>query len=211
MKQAILGRRSIRLFKEDKVPKVKLMELIDMARWAPSACNVQGLKFIIVEDNGIKQKIVDNGGSVVIKNAPQGLLVLYDNKTDNMEYMDHVQSACAAIENLMLYAYSQGIGTCWVNHLPRKKVIRKLFNIPERYEPIAYVLLGYPLRDPAPVHRKYSVNDIVSYDSFGFDDVKEQSVFFRKFLRKIYYLLPVFIKKRVNPYIDKRYVKKFEN
>jgi len=48
LEQAVLGRRSIRAFRPDPVPPAVLRELIDMARWTPSAVNTQPWEFTVV-------------------------------------------------------------------------------------------------------------------------------------------------------------------
>lgn len=215
LKTSILDRRSVRRFKNTVPEKDLILEILDIARWAPTHCNTQAVKFIIVDNNKIKQKIVDMGGSVVIKNAPIGILVLYSNLSDNLEYLDYIQSAAAIIQNTLLYAHSRGIATCWIAQLPRKSDLRTLFNIPPMYDPIAYILLGYPEREPKPVPRKHKIEDIIAYNTFDFDlkasILNEKNIKFKKKVRKIYYILPTIIKKLINPIVDKLFVKKFEN
>jgi len=209
----IKERRSIRKFKPEPVPLEEIKEMLDVARYAPSACNIQGWRFIIVTDDNIKQQIFDNGGSIAVKNSPQSILFIYDNRTDNNEYQDYVQSACAAIQNFMIYAKSKNIGTCWINHLPTKRVMRKIFNLQSYYEPIAMVVFGYPETEPTAIPRKEDIEEMVAVNNSNFLPFKDRAknLKSRTFLRKIYYLLPGFIKKRINNLIDKKFVKKFDN
>ena len=71
-----------------------------------------------------------NGHDLIMK-APLGILVLYRNDVSKnlYEYKDHIQSAGAAIENLLLKATELGLGTCWICKLPTQKKMHKLFNI----------------------------------------------------------------------------------
>lgn len=211
IKDTILNRRSVRQFRDSLVSKDLLIDILDVARWAPTHCNTQKVKFIIVTDKEIRKKIVDLGSSKVIKNSKQGILVLYDSRSDNVEYKDHIQSGAAIIQTFCLYAHSKDIGTCWVCHLPKKRDLRKLFKIPKYYDPIAYIALGSVLKVPCPVPRKYKIKEIVSLNKFDFKEEKVKSIFFRKIARKIYYSLPLFIKKIINPSVDKYLVKKFKN
>lgn len=212
----IKTRRSIRVFEEKDVDIGILKKIIEIATYAPSACNLQGWRFIIVKNDQKKQQIIDHGGSVNIKKAPIGILVIYDNKTQNVEYNDHVQSAAAAIQNLLLAAHYFGLGTCWICHLPVKKQLRKIFNIPKFFSPIAYIMIGYQKKEPNMVPRKYQLEDLICFDNFTDKIAREQKSclkrWIKKILIKIYYLLPSFIKRgRLNKYIDKKFVKKFEN
>jgi nitroreductase len=150
----INSRRSVRNFTPEPVSKDLIVKIIETAVKAPSACNVQGWQFIAVESEEIKQKLVDYGGSVIIKNAPVGILALYDNRTKNTEYHDNIQSAAAGIENLLLAATYYGLGSCWLCHLPTKRQLRKIFSVPSYFDPIAYILLGHRQKEPVEVPRK---------------------------------------------------------
>ena len=81
----VLGRRrSIRIYKPDPVPEDVLTEILKAGQMAPSACNKQNWKFIVIDDDKIKQTLVDMGAAIFIKKAPVGILVLYDNRTQNI-------------------------------------------------------------------------------------------------------------------------------
>lgn len=212
----IKTRRSVRSFQSKKVDRDLIKKIIEMGTYAPSACNIQGWSFIVVDDQEKKQQIVDRGGSVNIKNAPVGILVLYDNRTKNTEYADHIQSAAAAIQNILLTAHYFGIATCWICHLPSKKQLRKIFKIPSSLSPIAYIIMGYKKTEPIAVPRKYSLDEIIGFNTFSLktsiEKISRLNLFIKKTLMKIYYLAPLFIKKKwLNKFIDKNFVKKFGN
>jgi len=212
--EIIKKRRSVRRYKDQAVPDELIYKIIEAANHAPSACNYQAWKFIIVKSQELKEKLIDNGGSIVIKNSPVGILVLYSNQTHNQQYHDDIQSASAAIQNLNLTAVSLGLATCWICHLPSKNKLRKIFNLPKNYSPIAYLLLGYPETEPKPVPRKYSLEQITSVNKFSEDwpTSQQNNTFIKKVLIKIYNLTPLFIKKSfLNKFIDKNFVKKFDN
>ncbi len=193
---AIYGRRSIRNFLDKKIESKKIKKIINAATYAPSACNIQGWKFIIVNKSKIKEKLIQTGTISFIKNAPIGILVLYDNRTENSEYKDYLESASAAIQNMLLAAYSLGLGTCWICHLSSKKVLMKIFNIPRHYEPIAYVAVGYPKKKPKSLSRKYNLNEIVSFNSFNFKEKIDAELktdlirFIRRIIFRLYKYLP---------------------
>ena len=210
----ILGRRrSIRRFKPDPVPKDILMKILSAGQMAPSACNKQNWKFIVIDDETVMQTLTDMGAAIFIKKAPVGILVLYDSRTQNIEYSDHIQSAAAAIQNMLLAASELGIGSCWVCHLPPKRQLRKLLDIPWYFDPIAYVPMGYPDSMIPNRPRKCGVDDLVSYNKFISAEPLQRRSFkliVRIIIIKVYYLLPLSIKKKLLPYIDKTYVTKFE-
>lgn len=212
IRDIIVNRRSVRRFEKTPPNKELIMEILDVARWAPSHCNTQDVYFLIINDAKIKQQIVDMGGSIIINSAPVGILVLYCNSSDNMEYLDYIQSGAAIIQNVLLYAYSKGLGTCWIAHLPKKSDLRKLLEIPPSYDPVAYILLGYPMKEPESIPRKYEIQKIISFNAFNKNHSQPDTSTQKKtksFFRKIYYKLPTFLKKIVNPIVDRFFVKKF--
>jgi len=216
--KCIQSRRSVRLFHEDKfVDKSTFEQLIKAGSMAPSACNLQAWKFIIIDDPKLKQTLIDYGGSIVINNAPQGILVLYDNRTKNIDYNDDVQSASAAIQNILLKANELGLGACWICHLPTKRNLRKIMHIPLYFSPIAYILIGYPKNNSqVEMPRKNKLEEIMAYNKFNdnwpSDSISYTSLYLQKILILIYDLTPVFIKKLfINKLLDKHFVKKFKN
>lgn len=214
--EAIKKRRSVRRFKPDKIPDDLIRKIIEAGVLAPSACNMQGWRFIVVDDQKIKEKIVDNGGAITIKSAPVGILVVYDKRTGNTEYQDYIQSAAAAIQNLLLAATHYGLGSCWVCQLPLKGRLRKILDIPKDFSPIGYILLGYPEREAREVARIHSLDDLIGRNLFNHSLPRQKPVrpssFFYRFSRKAYYILPVFVKKIfLNKFIDKKFVKKFDD
>ena len=216
LEEIIKTRRSIRIFQDRKVEFSLIEKIIELATYAPSACNIQGWRFIIVEDEKIKQELVDQGGTILIKNAPNGILILYDNRTKELEYSDYIQSAAAAIQNIHLAAHSLGLGTCWLCHLPPKRKLRKIFNIPRCFSPIAYVLIGYKQKEPVDVPRKHKTKELIGYDEFPtsvpIEKISRTGLWIKRILIRIYHFMPKFIRVLfLNKYIDKKFVKKFEN
>lgn len=214
--QTLITRRSIRNFKNQSVPRELIKKIIDLAIHAPSACNRQEWRFIVIEEDIIKKNIFDLGGSQVITQAPVVILVLYSNQTTNLEYHDDIQSASAAIENLLLAASDSGLGGCWVCHLPTKSQLRKLLAIPSDFDPVAAVVLGYPNFLPKPVNRKYQAEQVISYNQYNFSQAanvsKDSNLRLRRLLIKIYQSSPLFIKRKfLNRFLDKNLVKKFDN
>lgn len=217
---ALHSRRSIRRYNAIPIQEEQIFKIVEAAMWAPSACNKQAWRFIYLDDPGQIKKISDNGAASFITPSLQGggvnqaILVIYDNRIDNIEYHDDLQSAAAAIENMMLKACELGIAACWVCNLPSKRKLRKLFGIPRWYDPVALVALGYsdlPARDMC---RKYTVEQVLHRNTFDVEKDKgtEQQptlkIAVRRFLRRIYLHLPKakFVRKLVD-----FFEKKFEN
>jgi len=167
LKEAIYSRRSVRIFQDKEIELEKIHQIVDAAQWAPSACNKQGWRFVAVIDKRQKEKIVNQAGSShLIKTAPVVIFVLYEKHlTENKA--SYVQSAAAAIQNLLLTAYNLGLGGSWITGLGNLEVIKKELKIPDTYEIIAGVILGYPKEKPSAPKRK-KIEEILSFDYFNF-------------------------------------------
>ena len=78
-----------------------------------------------------------------------------DHRRKRIEYVMAVQSVAAAIENILLAAYGEGLGSCWFcAPLFCQDVVRKIMKIPQHVDPQALITLGYPANRPNPPSRK---------------------------------------------------------
>lgn len=170
LKSAIERRRSVRKFSDKKVDTKLINEIIRLGTWGPTACNRQGWRFIVITDKSLMTKINNKGGSYIISKAPIGIIVLYNKFTINLYYSDNIESASACIQNMLLAITDLNLGACWINHLPPKSFLYRLFEIPKRYDIIGYIAIGYPADYPKPLPRKYSkVDELISYNKFEMD------------------------------------------
>jgi nitroreductase len=159
----VLRRRSIRRFKKKKISLTLLNKLINAARFAPSAANLQPCEFIVVDKKEIKDLIFPTlrwAGYIRPKgNPPQGCepaayIVCLINK--RKKPLAAEADLSAAVENILLVAEEAGLGSCWIGSIDRDK-IKDILNIPEYCE-LKYVLaLGYPGERPKAERLKNSV------------------------------------------------------
>ncbi len=78
-----------------------------------------------------------------------------DDRRKKIEYVMAVQSVAAAIQNMLLAAYGEGLGSCWFCvPLFCQDVVRKILKIPQHVDPQALITLGYPVNKPTPLPRK---------------------------------------------------------
>lgn len=162
---AMRARRSVRRFDSKRpVPESLVLECIDAARHAPSSCNLQTWDFIWVTDADLRKQLSEQTKSVLI--APVTLFVAYDRELAK-EGLANVQSASAAIENLLLAATARGLASLWVNALGDRRIVRRLLQVPDDYEVLALVCLGYPLdADPPPMPERRPLDEIVHRNAY---------------------------------------------
>ena len=213
LEEAIYTRRSVRIYNDKPIPHELIEKIIDAGCQAPSACNIQGWKVIVIDDPTVMQKILENGAAHFLKKVKQAIVILYDNRSDNDEYQDYIQSASACIENMLLTAHSLSIGACWVNFLPSKRVMRNILNIPLWYEPIALISLGYYDQKLNDRPRKYQLRELISWNIYTGSESKQpksMKLKVRKLARKVYLKMPPVCKKWAESYLDRK-EKKFDN
>jgi len=208
--EAIYNRRSTRFYHNKPIPDEDIRKIIDAGIQAPSACNHQLWRFIVITDPDVKKKLVDAGAAVFIKNSPVCIITIYYSHTENTEYHDNYQSASAANMNMLLKAFSMGIGCTWINHLPKKSDVRRILNIPRYFTPISAITLGYPSQPPKERPRKFGPNEVISYNKYNFPKPETSINRAKAALRKVYFLMPVWLKKLTRPYVEKKHVKRFE-
>ena len=151
IEEIIYKRRTIRRFKQDPISLEILKKLIDFARVAPMASNIQGLEFIIVNNAEIREKIFhlvkfagylpENQRTPEDGRRPTAYIVVLVNTTIKKSFFEF--DIGAAVENILLGAVHYGIGSCWMANINAKK-IRALFEIPEYYSVKQVISLGYP-------------------------------------------------------------------
>jgi nitroreductase len=171
--RAITKRRSIRYYSKMPVPDEVVEKLIETGIHAPSALGLYPWSFIVVKDKEMMQKISDYAKPIVLEglknakrvgmtqkyldmvgeegfsifyNAPCLLLVLGKN---DAPLADVDCSLCA--QNIMLAAYSMGLGTCWIGsgrYLEKNPGLVEELGIPDEYHLVASLVLGYPAEKP---------------------------------------------------------------
>lgn len=152
--ELILKRRTIRKFKQQRIETHTLEKLVNAARFAPSAMNLQPLKYIIVNEPGKVKAVFERvkwAGYISPAGNPKPgeepvafIAVLADTEIKS--------SWCeldigAAAQNIFLAALEEGIGTCWMGAIDKEK-IRSILQIPERFILNTVIALGYPAESP---------------------------------------------------------------
>ncbi len=151
IEEAIKKRRTIRRFKKTPIPIDVLKKLIDYARVAPMARNVQGLEFVIVENSEIREKLFklikfasslpEDQRTPEPGREPTAYIIVLVNIEIKPSFFDF--DIGAAVENILLGAIGYGIGSCWMANIKTRK-IKSLLKVPDQYQIKHVISLGYP-------------------------------------------------------------------
>lgn len=188
--EMIKERRSIREFKDEKVDRELMREIVDISKWAPSWTNLQIARYTLIDNEDIIKKLATNGvnGFVyniqTLKNA-KGVAVLsfvkgksgkldsaiYGENASNVDRNDDYATSKAnaweafdagiACQTFCLAAHAKGVGTCIMGVI-NEKSIAEIINLPEDETVAALIVYGYEKEHPAPNKRK-DVDEILRF------------------------------------------------
>lgn len=163
----ILGRRSIRKYRNKPVAEEVVRQLLDAGMHAPSARNIQPWHFVVVNERELLDKLsVAHPYAKMLQQATLAILVCGDR---NLQEMDGyiIQDCSAVTQNIMLAAHALGLGSVWLGMYPREERMKKvgdLLNIPSNILPVALISIGYP-DESKPVPDRYK-SDRIHFNKF---------------------------------------------
>jgi nitroreductase len=177
--EAIHQRRSHRMYKPDLPPREVLERVIEAALWAPSGTNLQPWEITVmagqVRDEFVelvsqaiknllpimkKAQVPQKSQELVMKffknlgGAPVVIAVTIGKRPDDPTNLANIQSGAALMQNLLLAAHAEGLGTCWMTgaHSLEKEILRFLGK--EDQQLLAITPIGYSAKEPPMPPRK---------------------------------------------------------
>lgn len=145
----IFTRRSVRKFLEKDVENEKIEMLLKAAMQAPSRGNQQPWEFIVVTEKDLVLKLSNfSRYSKLLVGAPVAIVVLMKKNCYAPSHAPQDLGAC--VENLLLQAVSEGLGTCWMGAGTgddRDAFLIDMFNLPETVVPYGVIAVGYPAEE----------------------------------------------------------------
>ena len=168
VEKTIRERRSARQYRGDVVPRELIERVLDAARWAPSAVNLQPWHFVVVTQPERRATLAESAaiaGVVVMPHVAQApvLIALCGDERRSSWY---VHDCCLASQNLMLAATALGLGTCWIGAFDEGKAWEVL-GLPQGMRVVGLITLGYPLRDHQTPTPRLPLDSIVHWEGFG--------------------------------------------
>jgi nitroreductase len=151
--EVILKRRTIRRFQRKKVPYEVLEKCVNAARLAPSAANLQPCEYLIVDEENLLDDVfgtlqwagyISDGSPPASQRLTAYIIVLINQDVKRKAFEHDVGMA---VENIILTALEEGVGSCCFGSVDRGK-LRKGLNIPKKYIIDLVIALGYPNESP---------------------------------------------------------------
>ncbi len=140
------SRRSIRKYQQKTVDRETLMEVIDLARYAPSGGNAQEWEIVAVDDPGLLDDVYETlawlpaTGEPPKDQRPMAYLVVISTEEAGV-------ADCASLATYtVLAAHAVGLGSCWFGSIRRTELADDL-QIPDDYSIEFVISLGYPAED----------------------------------------------------------------
>lgn len=150
--EAITGRKTIRQFKSDEVPRATVARIIEAAAHAPSAGNIQPWHFFVVFSEGHRLAIANACNQPFVGMAPVVIVVCAVPSMSEAEYGERgrtlycIQDTAAAVQNILLASYGYGLGACWTGGFD-DDALRRAIGGGSDMLPVAVVPVGYPAED----------------------------------------------------------------
>lgn len=177
-------RRSVREFAPRKVEREKILQILEMARIAPSSSNRQAWHFVVVDEPALIEQIpkqVALGGTIAVtwlRNAPCVVVGCYTKALTHYaaELFDHknyLVDVSIAMTHICLAATALGIGSCFIGWFNTRK-LKKLLALPGKYKIAVLLALGYPANESSdkgignvsPRQRK-KLHEVLSFNRYG--------------------------------------------
>ena len=159
----IKKRTSVRAYQPKPLPKETIDSILEAARYAPSARDAQPLEYRVITNKGLITRLSEGIAAAVkreglpLKGPPDRkpeffygapLLIIISGLKDNPWCPT---DAALAVENIMLYATSVGLGTCFIGmarFIERDEALMRELRIPADRGIVAAVICGYPAEKP---------------------------------------------------------------
>ncbi len=174
--QLVMSRQSDRAYdKEHSVEPEKLERILEAARLAPSACNAQPWRFVVVTDRELSRKVgkaaAGLGMNKFAKDAPVHILVVEESANITSLLGGKVKDkhfplidVGIAAAHIVLAAESEGLGSCILGWFDEKE-IKQLTGIPASKRLLLDIIVGYPLKEKRKKIRKVK-EKVISYNGY---------------------------------------------
>ena len=165
----IASRYSVRSYTKQPVDRRLILEILEVARLAPSACNYQPWHFVVISDPDNLTDFQEVYPRNWFREAPVCIVICSDHfqswkrKPDGKDFAD--VDVAIVTDHLVLKATELGLGTCWVCIFDVALAKKKL-QLPDHIEPLAIIPIGYT-KSEAPLNLRKPLSEIVHWERFS--------------------------------------------
>jgi len=172
--EAIRIRRSVRKYRNDPIPEDVLDRMLEALRLAPSACNYQPWRFIVVRDDEMREALAHaSHDQMFMAQAPVTIIgcgfpakaYQHMGGSGNSAEVD----VAIALDHLTLAAAEVGLGTCWIGAFD-EQAVKQILGIPRDAKVVALTPLGYPaepgLLYPVEANARKKRSQVIAFERF---------------------------------------------
>jgi len=146
--QAIRIRRSVRTYEDKPIDPGTYQKLLDALRFAPSACNIQPWRFLLIEDKELRLKVATAANQQMWMAEAAVTVVACGYPQDAYKTMGGYGNSvdidlAIALDHLSLAAAAEGLGTCWIGAFD-EKAVKEILQIPAEAKVVAMMPVGHP-------------------------------------------------------------------
>ncbi|MFA6507862.1 MAG: nitroreductase family protein [Treponemataceae bacterium] len=168
--ETIAKRRSVRSYLDKPVEREKIESIFSAVRLAPSACNTQEWRFILVTDAKLRAEVAEAGGQPFLKQCPVIVVAcaITNRRVMRCGELAYPIDVALALDHLMLCAEAVGLGTCYIGNFDAD-MARKALGIPHDVPVPALVALGYAADadKSGPAKQRLSIDEIMMENRWG--------------------------------------------
>lgn len=177
MLELIMSRQSDRSYSERAVEKEKLERILEAGRMAPSACNAQPWKFILVDDADLIDQLASAasakllGMNSFVGQAPVQIIIIREKANMSSRVGSTVKNKDYSLidigiasENICLQARAEGLGSCMIGWFD-ERMVRKILHIPPSKRVELIITIGYPGKELREKRRKLK-KETISFNRY---------------------------------------------
>ncbi len=161
--EAIMTRKSVRSFKEQKVTDEQLEQIILAGTRAPSGMANEPWRFAIVKEDNVKSRIAKLTKHTKVLESADALICLFMDTEVGYDVVKDANTMGACAENMLLAAHAMGLGAVWIAEIRKNKeqVAIECSVDPERYDMMVVMPVGYSDESPEPTPRKRTLDEVI--------------------------------------------------
>lgn len=166
--ELIKTRRSVRAYQNRPIPDDLLERLLEAARWAPSARNLQPWKFVVVRDEQRRRELAKAAHEQLFVGEASAVIAAVTLEPESVmscEVPTYPIDIAIAVDHLTLAAAAEGLGTCWIGAF-RQAQVREILGVPETCKVAILMPMGYPADEPPSERSRKSLDELICYEEF---------------------------------------------